>query len=478
VRGIPLLFAVLVLAAPAHAGGPDLRVGAAEDVVKQSTLVGAKAQMLLLKLAGFDTVRITVVWAPGETAPSETEAEQIRNVVSAAGLHGVTVVAAVYHFGSRTTPLTDDARAEFAQFAAAIASTNPSIRDFVIGNEPNLNRFWLPQFAEDGTSVAPTAYLQLLAAAYDALKAVSPGVFVWGGSLSPRGTDRPFGIRPTHSPTTFLRELGAAYRVSGRALPAMDGLAIHPYGDDSSQAPSRSGHPNTTTIGVADYGKLVGLLTEAFDGTAQPGSTLPILYDEYGVETVVPGEKSSLYTGTEPATIKPVDEATQGAFYREAVQMAFCQPNVLGILLFHTLDEPDLDRWQSGVYYADGTPKASLADVQRAATESRRGVVARCPGLSLKPRLLKVIWPRGAKSSRPVKLRLLCSLDCAGTIRVERLPGAKAVRTVRVSQIARVVARHGVGRLPPGRYRLRLTLRAPVNPGPPLVKRSPVLTIR
>ena len=388
------------------------------------------------------------------------------------------VVAAVYHFGSRTTPLTEEARAEFAQLAAAIASRNPSIRDFVIGNEPNLNRFWLPQFTEDGASVAPAAYLQLLAAAYDALKAESPATFVWGGSLSPRGTDRPFGIRPTHSPTSFLRGLGAAYRASGRPLPVMDGLAIHPYGDDSSQAPSRSAHPTTTTIGLADYGKLVGLLADAFDGTAQPGSTLAILYDEYGVETVVPAEKGSLYTGTEPATIKPVDEVTQGTFYREAVQMAFCQPNVRGILLFHTLDEPDLDRWQSGVYYADGTPKASLADVQRAVAESRRGVVARCAGLSLRPRVLKVVWPRAAGPSRPAMLRLSCSLDCAGTVRVVRLPGVKAVRTVRVSQIGRVVARHGIGRLPPGRYRLRLTLRAPVNPGVPVVRRGPILTIR
>jgi len=83
-RGLPVLLAVLALAAPAQAGGPELRVGAAEDVVKQPTLVAAKAQMALLKLAGFDTVRITVVWAPGETAPSETEAAQISNVVSAA----------------------------------------------------------------------------------------------------------------------------------------------------------------------------------------------------------------------------------------------------------------------------------------------------------------------------------------------------------------------------------------------------------
>ena len=58
--------------------------------------------------------------------------------------------------------------------------------------------------------------------------------------------------------------------------------------------------------GLADYEKLVGALGTAFDGTAQPGTTLPILYDEFGVEAVIPAAKASLYTGTEPATVRPV----------------------------------------------------------------------------------------------------------------------------------------------------------------------------
>ena len=51
----------------------------------------------------------------------------------------------------------------------------------------------------------------------------------------------------------------------------MDGLAFHPYPDNSSQSPDFP-HPNSTTIGLADYDKLVALLAEAFDGTAQQGS--------------------------------------------------------------------------------------------------------------------------------------------------------------------------------------------------------------
>ena len=46
--------------------------------------------------------------------------------------------------------------------------------------------------------------------------------------------------------------------------------------------------------------------------------------------------------------------------------MAACQPTVTAILIFHVSDESNLDRWQSGVFYADDTPKSSLPVVQRA----------------------------------------------------------------------------------------------------------------
>ena len=144
--------------------------------------------------------------------------------------------------------------------------------------------------------------------------------------------------------------MGAAYRASGRTSPVMDGLAFHPYADSSGQSPDAP-HPKATTIGLADYDRLIQSLTTAFDGTPQAGSTLPILYDEFGVESRIPAGKAKGYTGAEPSTTKPVDEITQGQYYGRALQLAFCQPNVVGILLFHSQDEPALASWQSGVYY-------------------------------------------------------------------------------------------------------------------------------
>ena len=64
----------------------------------------------------------------------------------------------VMNFGSRTTPLTSDDRAQFAAFAAAVA-TRVAPRYLIVGNEPNINRFWLPQFNPDGSNAAAPAYL-------------------------------------------------------------------------------------------------------------------------------------------------------------------------------------------------------------------------------------------------------------------------------------------------------------------------------
>src|SRR6266542_951225 len=138
-------------------------------------------------------------------------------------------------------------------------------------------------------------------------------------------------------------------------------------------------HPNTTTIAEADYGKLVSLLGGAFDGTAQAGSALPILYGEFGVESLIPAVKSSVYTGTEPTTTKPVDESTQARYYAEAFKLAMCQPNVIGILTFHVSDESALTGWQSGPYYTDDTAKSSLQAIRDAANAARAGTLTSCP---------------------------------------------------------------------------------------------------
>ena len=217
----------------------------------------------------------------------------------------------------------------------------------------------------------------MLAASYDTIKAARPTATVIGGALDSRGTDDPAGSKQSHSPTTFIRDLGLAYRASGRTTPIMDVFDQHVYADNSSLPPSMT-HASSSTVAEADYPKLVSLLGAAFDGTAQRGSTLPIFYGEFGVESVIPAAKSRAYSGSEPDGSGAVDEATQARYYTEAFRLALCQPNVIGIMVFHVVDENALGAWQSGPFYADGTPKIVRA-IRQAALAARAGTLASCP---------------------------------------------------------------------------------------------------
>jgi hypothetical protein len=371
-RPLPILLAVLALLASGcgrPAAAPDhLVVGAVEDAAKSGD---PEAKMALAGKAGLGAVALSAVWTPPLEAPPAAELAALQDAVEAAAANGLRPIVAVYSFSS-VTPTTPEARAQFAAYAASLSRALPAVRDIVVGNEPNLNLFWMPQFAPDGSDAAAQSYLALLAETYDALKDVSSSLNVIGGGLSARGSDDPAGSRPTHSPTRFIADLGAAYRASGRDRPVMDMFSIHPYPESSSIPPSFA-HPHSTSVGLADYDKLVASLGSAFDGTAQAGTELPIAVGEYGLQTVVPPGKLGAYTGAEQPSTKPIDESLQAERYAAAIAMAECDPTVRMLLFFHVSDEPQLERLQTGLYYADDTPKSSLPRVAGAAHDAQLG---------------------------------------------------------------------------------------------------------
>jgi hypothetical protein len=337
----------------------EVVVGVWEYFVRDPTLEGAQDRIRDAQAAGFKAAITNSFWAPGQVEPSPQEVSELRNAVGAAERADIRPLLVVQNAGSRTTPNTPELRAQFAEYSASLARELPGFRDFIIGNEPNLNRFWMPQFGRDGENVAARDYLALLTETYDALKGVSDEIQVIGGALAPRGGDDPSAARHTHSPTKFIQDLGRYYRDSGRDEPVMDAFAHHPYLERANLPPDFA-HPHSTTIALADYDKLVDLLDEAFAGTAQRGGDLPILYTEFGVQTKIPAEKLSAYTNTESqAAADVVDEATQARYYQQAFELVCDQETVEGLYIFHIWDEPDLLGWQSGLYYADYTPKTS-----------------------------------------------------------------------------------------------------------------------
>ena len=157
---------------PARAATPDtFVVGAVEDAAKSGP---ADAKMLLARQAGYRAIVLSAVWTPPLEAPPAAELAALENAVIAAATNGIRPIVAVYSFSS-VTPTTPAARAQFAAYAASIPRSLPGVRDVIVGNEPNLNLFWLPQFGPDGSDAAAASYLALLAESYDALKDVSPG---------------------------------------------------------------------------------------------------------------------------------------------------------------------------------------------------------------------------------------------------------------------------------------------------------------
>jgi hypothetical protein len=306
---------------------------------------------------------------------------------------------------------------------------------------------------------------------YDALKAVSRRIIVIGGAVSPRGHDNPSASSKSHSPTTFIRDLGAAYRASGRDKPIMDWFAFHPYGSNSSESPAAQ-HPASTNITLNDYTKLVKALGGAFDGTSQLGSKIPIVYDEYGIESTIPKKKARKYTGAEPKATKPVSPTVQGDRYKEALGLAFCQPTVRAMFLYHAFDEVGRGQWQSGLYYVDHTAKPSLRIVRQAFGEVKRGVIARCPGMRLAVTAkVSFLVPRrsasAAKRGTSIQFRLRCNLDCNYTSGVINLSNGKSV----LASLGRAIGgKNKTVRLPAralkkGRYRVVVALVAAVNAG-------------
>jgi hypothetical protein len=356
------------LAGSAHAA-PGLLVGVADDTLKWTDRPTAQRALGYTRDLGIHAVRVTVPWQPGETHLGVVDRQPIDRMILATWGGGLRVVLSVYG----NAPQTDVARNDYCQFVSSLLHRYPGVSDVVIWNEPNSGRFWRPQFAAGGTSLAPAAYEALLARCWDVLHAARPGVNVIAAS-SPRGNDNPSASNASHSPVDFYLKLGQAYRESGRRQPIFDTVGHNPYPVTNAERPWVR-HTTSTTIAEGDYEKLMAVLQEAFGGTGQPipgQKHVSIWYMEQGFQTTIDPAKAPLYRGTETdrqvlppfftraaaaVTGGPApDQATQ---LTDALQLAYCQPGVAAFFNFELADEQNLSGWQSGLLWTDMTPKPS-----------------------------------------------------------------------------------------------------------------------
>ena len=361
------LLTVLVAAAPA---GAAPRFGAAEDATKYATDGGASLYTQLREL-GMSENRWVVRWNPSDPA-SIREKGFLDRSLPVAQRAGIRIVLSVYPSEAGGISADPDVRiALFTAYLQKLARTYPSVTTFIVGNEPNEAYFWQPQLAPDGTQLAAALYERLLAASYDALKAVNPAITVVGAGPSGDGNDT-----TSTSPVRFLKGLGDAYRASGRTLPLMDQLAFHVYPRANTDDPSRP--RDWPSVGPADLDRLEQAVWDAFAGTAQPtfpegpvapgAGGLSLMVDEFGWQAAVDAAHASAYYGTE--NVATIGEDEQARIYAALLGQLSCNPVVSDAMVFHLVDESDLSRFQSGLLRADRTRRPSFDSVRAAIAAS------------------------------------------------------------------------------------------------------------
>jgi hypothetical protein len=363
--------AALVGAAVASAA---IDVGVTEDAGKAGN--GA-AFFATLGDAGLKENRISINWDP--TAPMKIAGQaEIVKWLPQAQVSGTRIIFAVSPVQANGLTATPEAKGQFIAFVKELAATFRTVKDYVIGNEPNQPHFWLPQYSSAGKPLAAAQYLPVLAGSYDVLKAQDPTINVIGVGLSPRGNDLANGKSTrSRSPVRFLADLGRYYKLSGRTKPLMDELAFHPYPQPQQGAPS-VGYA-WPTAGLANLNRIKQAVWDAFSGTAQPtfaetGKTFtrPLRFDldEVGWQVQIPPALAPMYHGVETPGLRLVSEATQADYYADTINSVACDPTVRMLSFFHLVDETDLDRWQSGLERADGSRRPSYDRVKQTLAQS------------------------------------------------------------------------------------------------------------
>ena len=341
--------------------------GVTDDHAKYAHDGGASFFPMLRDL-GMSENSMTVTWDPAYPT-AIPEKVFLDRVVPQAAARGMRLIFSVQPRQAASITRSFTTASQFTAFLQQLAMTYPQVHDFVVGNEPNQPRFWQPQFDEAGNPASPSAYEALLAAGYDALKAVNPSIRVIGFGLSHRGNDDPNAASNiSMSPVRFIAGAGAAYRASGRTRPIMDDFGFHPYPGASTDSIAKGAQwPNAS---VANLDRIKQALWDGFHGSAQPTveDGLGFRVTEIGWQAAVPQTSLGSYTGAENVETAPED--TQADIYGSLVRLLECDTQVSDVLFFHLIDEASLEGFQSGLMRADGSARPAYAAVKQALAET------------------------------------------------------------------------------------------------------------
>jgi hypothetical protein len=383
VRLVIVLFVLAAFAAPAAVAAERMWVGFHDDPsfrwagnrmerVRGASQTNATIMRLLVQW------NVTAKTRPSSPASSFDPAynfDDIDEAVRAAQENDQEVVLTLsgtprWANGGKSPNIMPRRVADFTNFARAIASRYsgrfegyPFVRFFSVWNEPNLTQFLAPQFNGQGRSVAPANYAKLAAAAYTGIKAGNRQALVSVGETSARGSDKPTGLRPNHTPGTFA-ELVA------KANPRLrfDAWSHHPYPFNPNSPPTqRVRWPNVSLA-----------LLPRFDTELKrwfKRKSVPIWITEYGHQT-------------RPEDSLGIPYAKQAAYIQQSMSMVSRYSFVPMFIWFVYQDTQGLGpEWESGIYTRGGNPKGqspSRFTTTARPLDARNGVVV-VPRGSLTP---------------------------------------------------------------------------------------------
>jgi glycosyl hydrolase family 42 (putative beta-galactosidase) len=333
-----LCAAALVLAGAAGAS-PYIRYGVQDDAWLQYGPGTVPDRVDDLQSLGVDVVRYTVDWSKVEPRKGVYDWTLVDQTLN--GLHkgGIAPLVTLYGAprwanGDRTENWAPTSKWTFASFARTVAERYPFVHLWTIWNEPNQVRSLRP--------TSPAVYVrQLLNPAYLAIHAVSPSSQVAGGVTAPRAATG--GV----SPVAWIAGMKAAHA-------KLDAYAHNPYPLSPTETPTTGACKYCATITMASLNRLLVDVKSAF------GTKTRIWLTEYGYQT------------NPPDRILGVTYAKQAAYLSQAALKSYLAERVDILIQYLVVDEPNVGRWQSGLYTATAKAKPALQAFRFPLTELSR----------------------------------------------------------------------------------------------------------
>jgi hypothetical protein len=334
-RRLPLILLLVLAVAAARVGtassAPGVEFGIQDDAWLLYGPGTFQHRLDLVQGLGVTIVRYTIHWdqvAP--TQPTRALAsndpayhwEATDEMLKALHARGIDVLVTLYGAprwanGGRNPNAPPKSTKTFADFAYAAAKRYPFVRKWTIWNEPNQNLYLA------GTS--PKLYVNtLLNPAYAAIHRANLNALVAGGVTAPRGN------RSGYGPLAWVKGLAAAHA-------KMDAYAHNPYPTRPGETPLAGACGYCDVISMANLARLSAALHKYFGNK-------PIWLSEYGYQTNPP----------DPFGVSP---ALQATYIGESAMRAYQLAGVQLLIQYLVKDEPQLDRFQSGLFYVSGVAK-------------------------------------------------------------------------------------------------------------------------